>query len=421
MQTSRAEQIYYTFLLLLAVTIPSGVYFLSIVIAGLLFIWCIVQGYFWKNFSNLKHPEAWLPAMFYALTVIDFFISDNRTSATGYLSSYFSFLLPVVIYAGPQLSDTRRKLLLKAFIISLCVNLFACLAFGAIDIFRSGQSLILLETGTWYHKLSSFGLTRLFHNWHPTYISEFAVWGIAFIIAYRSHSKTDRLFEPLTETILLVFLLINIVLLNSIAAASALIIILIISFTRYLSQRKISPAIIAVILTVVIGSTSILVYTNPFRNGKIDTLKQTELKITDKEGERNFFTIRLAKWASHAELLAAHPIWGVTPADIKKERKEIYIKKNFEELARLNYNAHNQYLETACRFGIPGLCLLVLLLFIPFFRMTGNYLYLAFIITSCVVFLTESFFERHQGLISFMFMYAILTKDYSRNLSKKIT
>jgi O-antigen ligase len=418
MQQNKPGKIYFYLLMLLAFVVPSGFGHLANGLLAPIFIFAIINGNFKKYSYRLKDPRVWLPALIYLLTLAGFFISDNRGKALSYLSAYLPYLAPALLIAGPSLTLAQRNNILKAFILSLTASLLACDLFGVIDIIRTNEKLILLDPGTRYFKLSSYGLTRFFGDWHPTFAGTFAVWAIAFIITARLYRPSISLFKPVIEISLLIFLLGNIILLNSIAAILALCTLTIMWISYYLIRRKVRPVFVTIFLLLLVSAVFTFFYANPLKNEKIKTLKERGFKITDKEEERNFLTIRMAKWVSHIEVFKKHPVLGVTPADISAERKAVYAEKGFDYLLSENLNAHNQYLEMLCRFGITGLVIFLLFLFVPLWY---NYspLYLSFVIAGCIVFLTESFLERQQGLLAFMVLYGLINMPLAEKNEEK--
>ena len=155
-------------------------------------------------------------------------------------------------------------------------------------------------------------------------------------------------------------------------------------------------------------ATVAVAYLNPLKNTKIATLEERGFKITDAEGERNFLTIRLAKWLVHYDIFRKHPVVGVTAGDIKDTRRQAYADHGFARLAEMNYNAHNEYLDMLSRFGLIGFIIFLCLLISPM-NWRRMELYEYFILSCAVIFLTESFLERQQGLFSFLFFYALLS------------
>lgn len=403
------DNIYRYSILGVALLLPSPWYggvlfFLSI--AGL----CWIKQKNYRQLSGLFYKkQVLLPALLYLFIVAGFFFSENSRRALSTLSTMLPFLLfPVFAGTSPLIN---RKLLRKvhiSFLISITVTLLFAVVYNIINITVTGINSVMLFDG-YYHKLHSFGLTNVYYNWHPTYAAAFANLGIA--VLFHTYFNTQAKYSRLTKTLLgftAVFLSISVFLLDSLAGIGVYFILLLFLVMR--QHRRYFNTTFKKILAVSVLLTCIAVlYINPFKNAKIDSLKNKAIVITDVQSERNLFTIRLAKWSVYYNIFTTEPVFGTTLGDIADIRKESYIKRGFNDLALHNYNAHNQYLEILATLGITGLLLFLMLVFSPLIR-NGTYpLYLPFLIVCLITFCTESVLHRQQGILFFMFFYSVYT------------
>ncbi len=404
MSSSPLQKIIYYLLIIWAAVIPSGFYVANFTFAILLFICSFTirpapKGLF-------KHKTILLPTLLFAIVAVGFFFSLNRSAATSTLSIYLPYaIVPFTIAKCVSLPSLPLKNIYRSFILSLSGSLLVCIVYGIADIYSSGESFIALNGLYNYPKLSSFGLTRLFYDWHPTYVATFIIWALLLLAHHRNETA---LFPRVLQIFLVVFLIANLILLNSIAALAAFIAVGSLWTLQLLVRKGVGKIYLFLVLLIILFSTVALVYFNPIKNEKIATLEQRGLKITDAEGERNFLTIRLAKWLVHADVFRKHPIFGTTAGDIKDERKLGYYYRGFINLGEANYNAHNEFLDMLCRFGIVGFVVFISWLLWPIQRKRVG-LYEYFLLASTIVFLTESFLERQQGLFAFLFFYSIIT------------
>jgi len=72
-----------------------------------------------------------------------------------------------------------------------------------------------------------------------------------------------------------------------------------------------------------------------------------------------------------------------------------------KETAGLEYDPHNQYLQTWLELGLAGLFALLLCIFAPLFRPNVEQSYVAFILIFSLMCLTESIGERQKGIVFF--------------------
>jgi O-antigen ligase len=155
---------------------------------------------------------------------------------------------------------------------------------------------------------------------------------------------------------------------------------------------------------------------NPLGFTKIDQLKKTELKVTDKKGERNLFTLRLAKWKTSLQVFSTAPLFGVTNGSYKERLIAQYLENDFTYSAQEQYSSHNQFLYTLVSNGIVGVLVLLALLLIPLAQHPWAE-YLPFMLLMCVFFLTEDILSRQQGIVFFVFFYMVLTTGFSNSNS----
>jgi O-antigen ligase len=205
------------------------------------------------------------------------------------------------------------------------------------------------------------------------------------------------------------FLSICIFLLDSVAGMVVYFLMLMYGLLMWFKNVGLKLVMIIIIffcLTVGVGG---FFYTNPFKSDKLTTFFERGIKLTDEQTERNFVTIRLAKWDGYSAIIKDHWLLGATEGSIKMLRKQSYINKGYVDLARYNYNAHNEYIEIWATYGIFGLLLLLWLLVSPIFQKSYHPIYIPFLIIVSAAFVSESLLNHQQGIFFFMFYYSLLT------------
>lgn len=357
---------------------------------------------------QIKRPAVGLAILFYLYIFSGFFFSNNFSTALSSLSLYLPYLLiPLFIGSAGYLDEKTSSLCFRLFVFSLSLSLLAAVTFAIYDIYRTGTDKVMIE-GAYYSKLSSFGLTRVFKDWHPTYVSAFCNFSIAIIVNSSSGARLPGR-KNMLNFMLFVFLSLCIFLLNSIAGIITYCCLLIFFGFQWLRKYRLPVIARLSIFIVAAGLVTAFLFINPLHLEKIETFRQRGLKITDREGERNVLTIRMAKWITHYDIFKKNPLWGATAGDIADAREKAYENRGYHDLAKHNYNAHNQYIEVLSVWGIAGFIIFILLLLTPLFTRPRNALLFPFILVSLIVFCSESILERQQGLFFFMFFYSILT------------
>ncbi|MGB0404544.1 MAG: O-antigen ligase family protein, partial [Salibacteraceae bacterium] len=131
--------------------------------------------------------------------------------------------------------------------------------------------------------------------------------------------------------------------------------------------------------------------------------------------------VRILIWKSALELIKESPIIGVGTGDVKDDLISTYKKNDYTAPYKKNYNAHNQYLQTAVALGAVGLLLLLTLFgtatIMSFIRY--NYLYLMFSINMAVSCVTESILEVQAGVVFFAFFTVILSPIMNASVNRR--
>ena len=406
-----ADKIYRYCLLGVAIVLPSPLYGAVLLFLSIAAVCWIIQKKYRGLPGSLYKKQVLLPVLLYLYIVAGFFFSENFRTALSTLSTMMAFILfPVFIGTSPLIKKELLRKINISFLISITATLLFAIIYNIINITVTGVNSVMLFDG-YYHKLHSFGLTNVYHNWHPTYGAAFANLGMVILFhlyftGQNSHTRGQKILMLCTA----LFLSVGIFLLDSLIGIGVYFTLLLWLLVKQQKRLRYFNTTFKKILAICILITGIAVlYLNPFNNGKIDSLKNKPLIITDVQSERNLFTMRLAKWSVYYDIFASRPVWGTTLGDIADIRKEKYIEKGFDDLALHNYNAHNQYMEILAALGVIGLSVFLMLLFSPLAGRGVNALYFPFLIICLITFCTESVLHRQQGILFFMFFYSLYT------------
>ncbi len=130
----------------------------------------------------------------------------------------------------------------------------------------------------------------------------------------------------------------------------------------------------------------------------------------------NGLNLRLIQWRFGWEICQENQAWltgiGINEAQNLLNQKYIIsgIYTGYEgtdDTGYLNYNFHNQYVETLVRTGIVGLTLLISMFVMLFSARKTNHLVSVYVVfISAAFFFTESALERQQGIVYFCLIYS---------------
>jgi O-antigen ligase len=119
---------------------------------------------------------------------------------------------------------------------------------------------------------------------------------------------------------------------------------------------------------------------------------------------------RIFVWKSSLEIIKQNPIFGVGTGDAKQALLEKYEENNQPYAYKLEYNAHNEYLQTFITIGVMGFLTLVASLFLPawFAFRQKHMVYLFFLLLIAFHFMVESMLAKQAGIVFYAFFNAIL-------------
>lgn len=126
------------------------------------------------------------------------------------------------------------------------------------------------------------------------------------------------------------------------------------------------------------------------------------------EEKWNGLNSRLALWLAAIETVKKQYLLGSGTGDKQDVLMETYQKLNFKLGLERNFGTHNQYLESLVMFGLIGLVLLLIALWVALraYLQSQNIISALIIFCFIICFLTEDFLSRNQGVVLFSFFYA---------------
>jgi len=405
----RGGNIYSYSILLMMFAVPTAFY--SLIWLGFIvsFIFWITRKEYLILSRRILRPEFLFPLFAYIYVLVGFFVASDKGAALSSLSK----MLPIILF--PMILGTssvvNRKLFNKGslfFIASTFLSVVYAILYALYDVYISGV-WTHWEDEAVYNKFFSYGLTRVFRNWHPTYVAMFVNISMAMIIIQiKENAKFFKTVNKFFICLLFSVLILSLYLLDSMIGFVGFF-ILILYFTLYYVFSKNSSITVKTVSIFVPILVGFIIYDyNPLKIDKIDTLKKTEWIPTDKQEKRNVLTIRMAKWETHLYIFRQHLLWGTTLADIKNIREKKYIEMGYLDLAKNNYNAHNQYIEILTSFGVIGSIFFFGIILLPFVKFQNVHsLVIPISIMFLLTFFTESVLNRQQGLLAFMLFFSL--------------
>lgn len=381
-----------------------------VVLLAITFIYVVLNKQLRKS-STAKKPTLifWLMAAFCIWLVLSHLLSDNSNDGIRFLEKR----IPLLIFSLfiPLLATTanfkRRLLLGIAGIVTIACA--AALIASLLQFRASGNSAFLYNDSLSVHLGQQSIYTSLFVNisiyilaWYyffgqlPARLRTLAGLAIPFLIAisYLLASRNMMLMLYASTVLFLAY---------------------------YIVQRRKYLEGLTLLLALLMGV--FLVYKFfPKTLNRFRELTITEYNYQNNQGEAHYAgtltaeqwngaNFRLAAWPCGWQLFKEHPILGTGLGDKRDELNRVYREKGFQFAIDTRKNIHNNYLDILYSTGIVGLLLFLsgycLLPFISFWRQR-NWLAVLIHGTLLLAMITEVYFDRSIGTLSFAFWTCLL-------------
>lgn len=387
---------------------------LSIIILA---VFWILEGNYSEKFRIIKSNKIiWLFIGLFSLYPLSLLYTENMSNGLFNVEKHLAFLsLPLIILTSNipsrYISYTKVSLVFASI-----AGITFCLLVALVDYLLTGEIMALVDENI-INKFTYYGLTRAIEKWHPLYISMFLNFSWVFILnELISRWVSIRLIFKSLYIFIILYILVCVVLLNSLNGIFTMVALLLIIPT-YLLLKKGRYKTLIFSLTVSFILLSAIIYTTDSIRIKLTDVFTDKLEATDNFKERNALTIRLAKWESGWEIIQANLWLGIGPGDTKSELIEVYNAKGFDYLAEQGYNAHNQYIEFLIAFGLAGFIIYMTLL-ILFFKESfrkNNLIIFSTVIVISLSGMTESILDRQHGIMLFSFLLPLLYYESRRS------
>lgn len=406
------QKVFFTFLQLLAFSIPFPFIYSSICVILLLLSW-LAAAKVRQSLSYLKErPPLWPWLGFFVLHALSYFYSYNKGQSLFDIERKLSFLvLPLVIGTHPGFTDLQVKRVLRAFAAGVTVCAVICLAQA------TAVWAVRHTTGQFfYHQLvTGFEANAVYFAWYSV-----MALSILLLVPWTLRRPVHRWLLGLVATVNFVFFL----LLSARLLLVLFMLLMPVALAFRFRKRGKTWAPWLIVGVAATGLCVLLLVPNPIRNRFEEVLHNNSEEVwlpADREKQHfNNLTLRLFLWKMALENVQDHQLWwkGCGNGDVDTLQ---HLKIN-EYQHRLNphdlptdqplweYNLHNMYLQILMMLGIPGLLLFLLMIFSPFlyFRAMGDWqLWFVFHLVSCLFFIQESALQTQAGIIYYTFFSII--------------
>ncbi|MEO5602397.1 MAG: O-antigen ligase family protein [Cyclobacteriaceae bacterium] len=346
---------------------------------------------------------------YFFLEVLGLFYTEQQNLKIGIftLDKHQSFILLPIIFLDFNVSPSARKSILLSFVVSCFIASLICIGVN------------LHESITLYD--------QVFHEWlfshdrvsepigmHAVYFALYLSFCILILLdmlkeKYETLSRMQIFFVAL----LLVYFLVVIVALGARTVMVGLMLTILINLILYGRQmRSKNMYILAALVPFVFA---VFVILNPVVKTRfMDMLKDNY----DSSNYGSYFA-RTHIWIPGIEAIRENVLFGVGTGDHQSELNKKFLEHKYTEGVRLEFNMHNQYLQTALNLGLIGLSLLLSIFYIQVKEGLNrqDFLYLSFLLLFMLACITEAMLVVNKGTLFFIvFSYIFLNSKIREEL-----
>ena len=316
------------------------------------------------------------------------------------------FLLFPLLFTCLNFSKSNINKALNYFIVWICLLAFYSEITTVLNLLSSDESLFL-----WFRKDFSYINLGAIIGVHPPYMSLFSSYCILLLIDKISLNKSKNI----KYVIGILFLLFYTIHLSSrLPIAALLLVSSVFMFKKLNSQNTLKTSVFKLlVLSGIVFTLLFSVRSTRYRFAEVFGMKYSSGLYIQSGPDK------LDQWAA-AMGANNNILFGNGLGDVKEGIIESNKKHGLLKNADRKYNAHNQYIQTYVGLGVIGLILLVGMLLYswdskkPFFKL-NNY----FLLYISIVFLSESYFQRHHGIVFIAFVLCLI--QHQKNNSTSLT
>lgn len=373
---------------------------LSLILFGLA---ALAQAVYEKPVFDRKHVVLTaLFLLFFAWHSFSLLFDPAEFEAWKSLERKFSLLAtPVIMLLMTGARWDVEKWAIRGFFAGLAVTGLHMLSMAVMDV-----AMGLPAASFTYHEFTKpYYLGAIYYSWY-----------VSSAIYYLAYRRTEAFIERLRPALGIFFLVLLLLCASKLFIALTIPAILwaVIKTYAIANSRNRFVVPIILLLVVIVGSIPFL--------GRIAELKNTDFSVVRQAEYQydtpfNGLTFRMVLWRFAGEIMHDENAWltgvgiGSRQETLNSYYKDYGIYTGNPELGDkgyLDYNFHNQYLEVLIGTGIPGLLLLLLIIFTIFIVEKRQLLFpLAVYLIVIGFFMTESILERQAGIVFFSLIWTL--------------
>jgi hypothetical protein len=364
-----------------------------------LFSLLIISNIFYDRpvFKKAQITLAILPMGLFLWYLISGLLQSSLTELMPFMERKASLMfIPILMLLSQNIKGISLKWAMRGFMAGLLLAGLHLLIRAAI-LFLSGKEMI---EWTYHGFTQPYALGAIYFSWY-----------LLISVAYLILADGDSLIARY-KTILIVFFSLLILMASSKLFVTLLIPLLIWHLVKLkLNRRQYILVSMVIMLIMISGARPFLNRLEEVRNFNQDLILQDRYEYNSP---LDGISLRLIQWRLGLEIISEHNAWisGVGITETQNLLNSKYVEYNLytgnEELGDkgyLDYNYHNQFIETMLSAGIVGLGILLLIIIATFTYYRNMLVFpLISILITILFFFTESVLERQAGILVFTMM-----------------
>jgi O-antigen ligase len=358
-----------------------------------------------SKFQNLNIKRMFsFPVLlsYFLLSVVSLAYTKDFNSGFSSLLGHSVLLVFPFLFTTLSLKKSTINKAFNCFIVWICLLAFYSEIATAWKLLATDQSLFL-----WFRKDFSYINLGALINIHPPYMSLFTSYCILLLIDKIGTNQKRNIVYAITILFLLFY---TIHLSSRLPIVALLLVSTLFVFKKLTAHNSLRKAFFKLFILIGIVFTLLLsVRSTRYRFAEVFGIKYSS-GLYIKSGPE-----KLDQWAAaldaNANILFGNGLGDVNASIVESNKRHGLLKN-----ANRKYNAHNQYIQTYVGLGIIGLILLFGIFLYswdtkkPLFKL-NNY----FLIYLSIVFLSESYLQRHHGIVFIVFILCVIQQQKAGN------
>lgn len=361
------------------------------------FIFSVVLN-FKKGINSIKNTPLKglvINSLFFLLLIVSIIYTSDKNTGLKVITRQLSFILfPIIVFYFINLTKKQLIILAKLFVLA---NVLSVLYLS----FKLSENVSILEVATNNFDFRSIINTGTYKDWHPTYISAFILTSIILLIE-SCYSVSKKAYKALV-IVIVIALSLFLFMLNSRAVVYSYIII--IPLYIFIKTKTLKGRVIFLLLCIpfLVGFYYLLMNNFSLNYRLVLQLEKVYTWLTNATVSTSGIDGRYFINQCNTNLFLNNPFLGYGIGDVSYNLSNCYLDMEFMGLYYNNLNTHNNYFYLLLSGGLVTLfAFLVLIINNMILSIkTKNYAYFFVLTLLMVVFLTETFFERLNGIIFF--------------------